>query len=34
MRLADKLVVLDTGRIREIVDQTDSQTVANDGGPK
>ena len=34
MRLADKLVVLETGRIREIVDQTDSQTVANDGGPK
>jgi ATP-binding cassette subfamily C protein/ATP-binding cassette subfamily C protein LapB len=32
MRLADKLVALDTGRIREIVDQTDSRTVANDGG--
>ena len=32
MRLADKLVVLDTGRIREIVDQTDSQNTANSGG--
>ncbi len=32
MRLADKLVTLDTGRIRDIVDQTHTQNAANGGG--
>lgn len=32
MRIADKLVSIDRGRIREIVDQTTPQTVAGDGG--
>ena len=34
MRLADKLVSIDSGRIVEIVDQTAPQTVANDGGSR
>ncbi|NKB48618.1 MAG: ATP-binding cassette domain-containing protein [Alphaproteobacteria bacterium] len=34
MRLADKLVTIDRGRIHEIVEQTPSPTVANDGGPR
>jgi len=32
MRLADKLISIDRGRIRQIVDQTAAHTVANDGG--
>jgi ATP-binding cassette subfamily C protein/ATP-binding cassette subfamily C protein LapB len=32
MRLADKLISIDRGRIRQIVDQTAKQPVANDGG--
>ncbi len=32
MRLADKLVALEAGRIREIVDQTNTETVANGEG--
>lgn len=31
MRLADKLISIDRGRIRQIVDQTATQTVASDG---
>ncbi|NNE84308.1 MAG: ATP-binding cassette domain-containing protein [Alphaproteobacteria bacterium] len=34
MRLADKLVSIDRGRIREIIDQTTSVTVTADGGPQ
>ena len=34
MRLADKLVSIADGRIVDIVDQTDSQTIANDGGSR
>jgi ATP-binding cassette subfamily C protein/ATP-binding cassette subfamily C protein LapB len=34
MRLADKLVSIDRGRIREIIDQTTPPTVAADGGPQ
>jgi ATP-binding cassette subfamily C protein LapB len=34
MRLADKLVSIDSGRIADIVDQTEPETVANDGGTR
>jgi ATP-binding cassette subfamily C protein/ATP-binding cassette subfamily C protein LapB len=34
MRLADKLVSIDRGRIREIIDQTTPPTAAADGGPQ
>jgi ATP-binding cassette subfamily C protein LapB len=34
MRLADKLVSIDRGRIVEIVDQTTPETAAKEGGPR
>ena len=34
MRLADKLISIDRGRIRQIVEQSATRTVPSDGGPQ